>query len=337
MRRRTPRSTLSSSSAASDVYKRQVLGDGRNEIVDSKPYRSYTGHKKEVLDTAWSAGNFLLSASMDKTVRLWHVLRAECLATFRHNGYVTAVAFHPKDERYFLSASYQEMRLRLFNIPDKKCVEWAPTNAWCTSAGFSSDGHMALAGCYNGMCKFYQTEGLKFITEFDACAGKRERPDDRKKVTGVDWVGDQLLVTTNDCRLRLFDTRDYSLVCKYIGLSNTDIPVKASFSQGGKYIVCSSEDMTVYVWNTVNDFKPGLFQSRAREDHNESNEAFKASNVMVTSAVFAPWSVPALEFDSSGNNSPQESEQALGQVLLTADWNGVIKVYEVTRPPKIYG
>jgi WD40 repeat protein len=39
--------------------------------------------------------NFLLSASMDKTVRLWHVTKAKCLSLYQHSDFVTAVAFHP--------------------------------------------------------------------------------------------------------------------------------------------------------------------------------------------------------------------------------------------------
>ena len=33
---------------------------------------------------------------MDKTVRLWHVSRRECLCCFQHIDFVTAIAFHPK-------------------------------------------------------------------------------------------------------------------------------------------------------------------------------------------------------------------------------------------------
>lgn len=33
----------------------------------------YSGHKADVIDLAWSKANFLLSASIDKTVRLWFV------------------------------------------------------------------------------------------------------------------------------------------------------------------------------------------------------------------------------------------------------------------------
>ena len=33
---------------------------------------------------------------MDKTVRLWHISRRECLCCFQHIDFVTAIAFHPK-------------------------------------------------------------------------------------------------------------------------------------------------------------------------------------------------------------------------------------------------
>jgi len=42
---------------------------------------------------------------MDKTVRLWHLSRLECLCFFRHVDFVSAIAFHPRDDRYFVSAS----------------------------------------------------------------------------------------------------------------------------------------------------------------------------------------------------------------------------------------
>jgi WD40 repeat protein len=71
----------------------------------SRPFCEFLGHQAPVLDVAWSTSLFLLSSSMDKTVRLWHLTRHECLCFFRHVDFVSAIAFHPRDDRYFVSAS----------------------------------------------------------------------------------------------------------------------------------------------------------------------------------------------------------------------------------------
>lgn len=52
-------------------------------VLSSKPYRVYQGHKQDVLELCWSKSQFVLSASMDKTVKLWHISMDECLRTFR--------------------------------------------------------------------------------------------------------------------------------------------------------------------------------------------------------------------------------------------------------------
>ena len=70
-----------------------------------RPFCELLGHQAPVLDVAWSKSLFLLSSSMDKTVRLWHLSRLECLCFFRHVDFVSAIAFHPRDDRYFVSAS----------------------------------------------------------------------------------------------------------------------------------------------------------------------------------------------------------------------------------------
>ena len=52
-------------------------------VLRPAPHRSYAGHEADVLDVAWSRSQFLLSASMDKTVRLWHISMDDCLRVFR--------------------------------------------------------------------------------------------------------------------------------------------------------------------------------------------------------------------------------------------------------------
>jgi WD40 repeat protein len=44
-------------------------------IDDTTPLQTYRDHVGDVIDISWSVSNFLLTASLDKTVRLWHVSR----------------------------------------------------------------------------------------------------------------------------------------------------------------------------------------------------------------------------------------------------------------------
>ena len=72
-------------------------------LLKSIPYRVWRGHKEDVLDVAWSRTQFLLSSSMDQTVRLWHVSMAECLRIFTHPDFVTAIDFHPINDKVELN------------------------------------------------------------------------------------------------------------------------------------------------------------------------------------------------------------------------------------------
>lgn len=52
-------------------------------VLQHVPVRRYRGHKADILEVAWSKTNFLLSASMDRTVRLWHPSVEDCLRVFK--------------------------------------------------------------------------------------------------------------------------------------------------------------------------------------------------------------------------------------------------------------
>lgn len=100
---------------------------GDNFLIYPDPYRIYEGHTADVIDIAWSRSHFILSASFDKTVRLWHVSRNDCLQFFKHQDIVTSVEFHPLHDRYFISGCF-DRRLRVWDIiPDGNVREWAQT------------------------------------------------------------------------------------------------------------------------------------------------------------------------------------------------------------------
>lgn len=81
----------------------------------------------------------------------------------------------------------------------------------------------------------------------------------------------QLLVTSNDSRIRLYNLKDHELSCKYKGCINTSSQIKATFSRDGQYIISGSEDNFIYLWKTHLDVSK---LSSSRRDRNEFYESF---------------------------------------------------------------
>lgn len=128
------------------------------ELYSDPAVQCFKGHEGDILDISWSKNNFLLSASMDKTVRLWHMTKSNCICIFEHLDFVPCVAFHPKDDRFFLSGSL-DCRIRLWSIPEKKVVFWTelPRDEFITALSFALNGQICIVGTCQGNCYFFET------------------------------------------------------------------------------------------------------------------------------------------------------------------------------------
>jgi len=289
------------------------------------------GHTGDIIDLAWSKSNFLLSASTDKTVSLWHVSRDERLQFFRHPDIVTAVEFHPAHDRYYISGCF-DRKLRVWDIiPDGVVQEWTQTTDTITSICFSPDGTTVAGGLIHGRVYFYDLidfDQLKYKTQMD-CRNNGGKYKRGTKVTGMCYRPKradggqnptspshhgvisymrrrsanralkkqiQLLVSTNDSRVRLCGLDDYSLTCKYKGLKNKSMQIKASFSADGGHVICGSESGQVHVWATEKKGSAlgtlsNLLRMGRRSNRNSGCESFEATSgndVAATVAIFAP-------------------------------------------------
>ncbi|KAJ5160024.1 Oxo-4-hydroxy-4-carboxy-5-ureidoimidazoline decarboxylase [Penicillium canariense] len=255
-------------------------------VFKSNPVQILEGHTGSILDLSWSKNNFILSSSMDKTVRLWHVSRSECLCCFQHSDFVTSIQFHPRDDRFFLAGSL-DTKLRLWNIPDKRVAFVTTVPDMITAVSFTPDGRNSMAGCLNGLLNIYETEGLRASGQIHVRSA-RGRNAKGHKITGIDTMtvpsddpnGEiKVLVTSNDSRIRMYDFRTRVLEAKFRGNENTCSQIRATFTDDGKHVICGSEDRRAYLWPI------GAVE---RDAGKRAVEVFEPQSAIVTVALSAP-------------------------------------------------
>lgn len=319
-------------SSGSTTQRSSGSGSGEKQILHAEPERCYQGHTMPIVDISWSRSNFVLSASMDKTVRLWHISREDCLHVFQHPDSVPAVDFHPKEDRYFLSGCFDN-KARVWDIPDGCVVSYVQTPVMITAASFNPSGTRAIVGLLNGQCIFYQVnthQQLNYYTQIE-CRNSRGPMKKGRKVTGVEFdpEGKYFLVSTNDSRMRLFSVDNYSRVCKYKGLVNDHLQIKGRFSQDGDHVICGSENGHVYIWSKSCSSSMGLMKS-SKHDRNTSYEHFCAAeppNGIVTVALFAPASTFAMVKHHEQAQDDAHNNACTG-LIVTASYDGCIKFFE---------
>lgn len=234
------------------------------------PVKVFEGHTSTILSLDWSKNNFLVSGSMDRTVKLWNIERDECLETFQHDDFVTAVAFHPNDDRFLISGSLDNC-VRLWSILDCTVpyMKNLGDDVLITALAFTPVGNYCVVGGFNGSLFALETNGLHFVHRIEVKENTLAHPFHHKrnsKITGIRVFENEaatdvpqtqlqkwsILVTTNDSKVRLIDLRLRKLVTRFKGSSNNSSSIVASLSGDNRYIISGSEDHWCYVWENNN-------------------------------------------------------------------------------------
>lgn len=242
-------------------------------VFHQEPVRVFEGHTKSILSLDWSKNNFLVTGSMDRTVKLWHVDRPDCLQTFQHEDFVTSVKFHPTDDRFFLSGSLDN-EVRLWSILEKSIAysKHLGDEVLVTALSFTPDGQYCMAGGFNGSVFVLETNGLHQLKKFEVKESSIVAPFHNKngnKITGIKIFENpninkvqsvlsellnkwNVLITTNDSKVRLINSDLKKLVTRFKGLANTSSSIIASMSDDHHYIISGSEDHWCYIWENNN-------------------------------------------------------------------------------------
>ena len=299
------------------------------QLFESKPTQVFTGHHAAVTDICWSNCEMLISSSLDCTVRLWSPKHSQCLSIFQHTDCVSSIMFNPANDSEFVSGSMDGM-IRTWDIAERKligCKEVA--GEVITSICITNDGMNIIAGTFTGQCVFYNFKTLNYHTQISVTGGK-SKVNAGKIMAITQSVGKNvfnLLVTSGDSRVRLYNLRDKSLLRTYKGSDHGSGASGASFSPDGELIVIAGEDRCCVVWDVdpadSSHQYSGMLSTVIHKKLDNARaigyERFGLSAENLTYAVFAPWKT---------NDVNPSDTNLLGTVLVVSDDQGTVLLYE---------
>jgi WD40 repeat protein/transcriptional regulator with XRE-family HTH domain len=203
------------------------------------PPRVLSGHTDHINSIELSPdGNYLATASNDKTARLWNLATGETIQVFSgHTDNVTDLVFTP-DGKTLLTTSV-DGTAHLWNIATGKSEKIFSAATEIYLVAFSPDGqHFVTAG----------PDGEVLI--WDVTAGKTVEllSGHTKMVTRVAYSpdGKYVLTGSNDNTARLWDAATGEQVETYAGHANGVSSL--AFSPDGKYFA-TGDDYVVRLWN----------------------------------------------------------------------------------------
>ncbi|CAI8610622.1 unnamed protein product [Vicia faba] len=130
--------------------------DSDSNSLTLSPMQQYEGHEQGVSDLAFSSDTrYLVSASDDKTIRLWDVRTGALIKTLHgHTNYVFCVNFNPQSN-IIVSGSFDET-VRVWDVKTGKCLKVIPAHSDpVTAVDFNRDGSLIVSSSYDGLCRIW--------------------------------------------------------------------------------------------------------------------------------------------------------------------------------------
>jgi WD40 repeat protein len=211
--------------------------------VDIHPFRILHGHSNRIFSVAFSPnGQFLASASADRTIKLWSPHTGQCLKTLHgHGSWVWAIAFSP-DNHLLASASYDHT-VKIWDVSSGECVQTLQGHPGSVLAiAFSPDGKTLFSSGYEQIVKHWDIATGNCLNTWQAISNRvwtvAVSPNHQFVATGGD-----------DSLVRLWDIHTGNCLRTFSG--HTSQVLCILFTADGSRMISSSSDRTIKIWDVA--------------------------------------------------------------------------------------
>lgn len=228
------------------LLKRSHLAKAQMAIEDYQPYRFFrclqiVEHQKAVRTLAIDPnGNFLVSGSNDKTVKIWEINTGNLIKTaIGHTGSAIALAISPNGE-LFASGS-GDNTIKLWELKTGKlCFTLRGHTGWVNALAFHPKGNMLVSGGADKTIALWNLETQELIGTFYGHTST-------VRSISINPQGNTLISGGNDNMIKIRNLLTGELL--HTLTDHTGSVCSVAISPDGNLLASGSNDTTLRLWN----------------------------------------------------------------------------------------
>jgi len=192
-------------------------------------------------------GQFLLSGSYDKTLKLFNIESGKVIRTFTgHQHGLNSVAYSPDGQRILSGGSYPDNTMKLWNINTGAIIQSFEYPGWINSVDFSPDGQTALLGggfLIKGEMNLWDLSTNQLARTFK---GWFKGHSSNVESIAYSPDGKTILSGSRDTLMKLWDLSTGEPIRSF---KHGEWITSVAYSPDGKKVLSGGIDNTIKLWN----------------------------------------------------------------------------------------